>query len=54
MNKFKATVVIECETQEQADEVLAERFGFDEDYGFEYIIDWWKTEPVEEGGRENA
>lgn len=33
-------LTITCETQEQADEVIVERIGPEEDYGFEYSIDW--------------
>ena len=33
-------VTVTCETQEEADQVMVERIGPDEDYGFEYSIDW--------------
>lgn len=44
---FKFVVEVECQTPEQADEVMQERIGYDEDYGFEYQIDW-HTEPTVE------
>lgn len=43
MKKFYATVVIDCETKEEADQVLAERLAFDEDYGFDYTLDWFEA-----------
>lgn len=44
MNTYIVTVYIVCETQEQAETVAAKRLAYDEDYGFEYGIDY---EPVE-------
>jgi len=44
MERFKATVVIECATKEEAEVVLAERLGYDEDYGFTYLILDWNVE----------
>jgi hypothetical protein len=38
---FTYTVVIGSDTQEQADQVMGERLGPDEDYGFEYQILGW-------------
>lgn len=40
MQEFKFTVTVDCETQAEADQVMAERLGCDEDYGFEYTVDW--------------
>lgn len=42
MTKFEYIVTVECETKEQAEEVLVERLGYDEWYGFDYWIlpDW--------------
>lgn len=39
MYKHQFTVTVECETEEQAKQVIAERIGHDEDYGFAYKID---------------
>lgn len=33
-------VTVWAESREQADQVMTERIGPDEDYGFEYRIDW--------------
>jgi hypothetical protein len=27
-------------TQDEAEQVMAERLGYDEDYGFDYGLDW--------------
>jgi hypothetical protein len=35
---FRYTVTVRAETQAQADTVLAERLGHDEDYGFGYTV----------------
>lgn len=35
---YRFVVEIECASQEQAEEVLRERLGYDEDYGFPYTI----------------
>ena len=40
MNEYHFVVTVTCETRKQAEEVLAERIGYDEDYGFRYEIDW--------------
>ena len=37
---YTFTVTVECETQEQATQVIAERLNHDEDYGFPYEIRW--------------
>lgn len=34
------TVTVQADTHEQATRVMAERFGYDEDYGFDYTVDW--------------
>lgn len=39
-HKHSFVVTVECDTAEQAEQVMAERIGPDEDYGFEYTIDW--------------
>ena len=38
-NEYTYTVVIKTETKEQADQVLHERIGYDEDHGFPYSIE---------------
>jgi hypothetical protein len=37
--QFKFTVTVETDTQEHADQVMGERTGYDEDYGFDYQIE---------------
>ena len=37
---FEYMVTVVAETQEQADTVMTERLGPDEDYGFDYTVDW--------------
>ena len=37
---FRYYVTVECETAEEADTVMAERICFEEDYGFDYTIDY--------------
>ena len=46
--KFTVTVMIEAESQSQAEQVVSERLGHDEDYGFEYSLDWGGVDYVEE------
>lgn len=36
MKEFEFTVSVTCETAEEAEQVMAERLSYDEDYGFEY------------------
>lgn len=38
LNSYVASVTIEAETLEDAERVLAERLGYDEDYGFFYTL----------------
>lgn len=38
LNSYVAPVTIEAETLEDAEQVLAERLGYDEDYGFPYML----------------
>ena len=35
---FSCSFTISCETKDQAMQVLSERLGYDEDYGFDYQI----------------
>lgn len=37
---YRYVVTVAADTREQAEEVLAERLGHDEDYGFDYALDW--------------
>jgi len=37
---YTFTVVIDSETEKQANQVMVERLGHDEDYGFPYEIRW--------------
>lgn len=37
---FIYRTVVFCETEEQADQVMAERLGVDEDYGFDYTVEY--------------
>ena len=46
--KYQVTTIIECDQPRQANAVMSERLGFDEDYGFEYTLDWDRARPVEE------
>lgn len=41
MPKFSAIVEIECASRQEAEQVLIERLGVDEDYGFTYTVRWW-------------
>lgn len=38
LQTFQATVTITASAKAQAEQVLAERLAFDEDYGFDYTI----------------
>ena len=40
---WRYVVTVTTATREQADQVMAERIGYDEDYGFAYSIDWSDT-----------
>lgn len=42
MPDFHFVVVVTCETMEQAEQVMMERILHDEDYGFDYEIDYDK------------
>jgi hypothetical protein len=39
VNTYSYIITIETDTEEHALRVLAERIGFDEDYGFDYSLD---------------
>lgn len=40
MPEFRFIVTVWCDNREQADRVMTERILHDEDYGFDYDIDW--------------
>lgn len=37
---FHFMVTVECDDSVQAEQVINERIDYDEDYGFEYLIEW--------------
>lgn len=37
---FTFTVTVTCETMAEAEQVMTERLGHDETYGFDYDLDW--------------
>jgi len=38
MSEFEYVIVVSVDTKQNADQVIAERIYFDEDYGFDYSI----------------
>lgn len=48
MTRFHAVVTIETDTLDHAREVLTERISYDEDYGFDYLIDFQSDEITEQ------
>lgn len=40
MNEYRFTVTVTTGTNEQAAQVMGERLGCDEDYGFAYTVQW--------------
>lgn len=49
MTTHRFTVEVTGCTTEEAEQVIAERIGYDEDYGFEYQINWqsiWNYDPA--------
>ena len=40
--KYKFNVEVDCETIDEAHQVMAERLDPDEDYGFKYRVDWFQ------------
>jgi len=40
MNHYTFVVNVECFSEEEAVHVMNERICYDEDYGFDYKIDW--------------
>lgn len=53
LNSYVASVTIEAETLENAEQVLAERLGYDEDYGFPYTLTYKGPQSVDENPSEN-
>lgn len=48
MHEFTYLVTVRTDTQAHADQVIAERLGHDEDYGFTYTVDHDSFEGVAE------
>lgn len=46
LNSYVASVTVEAETLENAEQVLAERLGYDEDYGFPYTLTYNGPQPM--------
>ena len=46
LNRYITSVTIEAETLENAEQVLAERLGYDEDYGFPYTLTYGDPQPI--------
>ena len=40
VREYSYIVTVFAETQDQANQVICERIDPDEDYGFDYIIEW--------------
>ena len=40
MKEFRFVVTVQAETEDQAKQVMDERVYYDEDYGFDYQINW--------------
>lgn len=38
--RYEFAVTVKCDTHEEAVQVMQERLGYDEDYGFTYTVDW--------------
>lgn len=54
LNRYFAFVTVEAETLENAEQVLAERLGYDENYGFPYTLEYKGPQPVSENPDENT
>lgn len=46
MDRFFYVVWVDVDTEAHADQVMAERLGCDEDYGFDYEMDWDENKPA--------
>lgn len=53
LNSYVASVTIEAETLEDAEQVLAERLGYDEDYGFFYTLGYGDPQLIDKNPSEN-
>ena len=53
LNPYVASVTIEAETLEDAERVLAERLGYDEDYGFFYTLGYGDPQLIDKNPSEN-
>lgn len=53
LNSYVASVTVEAETLENAEQVLAERLGYDEDYGFLYTLKYDDPQPIGKNPSEN-
>lgn len=53
LNSYVASVTIEAETFEDAERVLAERLGYDEDYGFLYTLKYDDPQLIDKNSSEN-
>ncbi len=43
MNKYSFAIVVCAENEEQAEQVVAERIDHDEEIGFDYTVEWFRT-----------
>lgn len=53
LNPYVASVIVEAETFENAEQVLAERLGYDEDYGFPYTLKYDDPQLIDKNPSEN-
>lgn len=53
LNSYVASVTIEAETLEDAERVLAERLGYDEDYGFFYTLGYGDPQLIDKNSSED-
>jgi len=54
---FHFMVTVECDDSVQAEQVINERIDYDEDYGFDYLIEWSympEIEVIEEDDEEEV
>ena len=45
MKKYTFITTVEANSADEANQVIAERLGHDEDYGFDYRVDWEDHNP---------
>lgn len=53
LNPYVASVTIEAKTLEDAERVLAERLGYDENYGFPYTLKYDDPQPISKNPSED-